>query len=68
MICRSTELGTIDYPLPIRLIRNLVLMVLPIPREWLERRTVRCGVCGYEWRLTTQEWREATQAARSERQ
>ncbi len=56
MICRSSDLGAIDYPLPLRLIRSLVLMVLPIPREWLERRTVRCSVCGYEWRLTTQEW------------
>jgi len=68
MICRSSELGTIDYPLPLRLIRSLVLMVLPIPREWLERRTVRCGICGHEWRLTTREWQAAIRSSGTDRQ
>jgi len=68
MICRSSDLGLVDYPLAVRLIRSLILMVLPIPREWLEQRTVRCGVCGHEWRLTTAEWVALTRPSRPKRQ
>ena len=49
MMCRSSQLEPIDFPMPIRAIRSLVLMVLPIPRSWLERGRLRCGLCGHEW-------------------
>ena len=49
-ICRSSNLEATDYGLPVRVLRTLLLTVLPLPREWFERRTVRCGVCHHQSR------------------
>ena len=33
--------------LPARLLRGLVLQILPLPPQWFESRSLTCGVCGH---------------------
>ncbi len=37
-----------DWSLPLRIVRSLLLMVLPLPAEWLTGSRTRCGNCGFE--------------------
>jgi hypothetical protein len=48
LMCRSSDLEPLDWPLPLRLLRAILLMVVPLPTEWFTGRTARCGNCGYE--------------------
>jgi hypothetical protein len=50
MICRASFLVAEEGPILWRLLRSLVLQIVPLPREWFESRRVRCGVCGYRWK------------------
>lgn len=48
LMCRSPELESMDWPLPLRLLRSLLLMAVPLPSEWFEGSRLRCRNCGYE--------------------
>ena len=57
LICRSTALHANQAPLLLRILRGLVLQVLPLPAEWFESGRRSCEVCGHEWRRdTTTNW------------
>lgn len=47
IICRSTKIESVDWPLPLRVLRSLLLMVLPLPAEWFSGGRTRCGNCGF---------------------
>ena len=53
MMCRGSELQPVDAPLLFRIVRSLVLMVLPLPAEWFARSGVRCQTCGHEQNIAT---------------
>ncbi len=48
VICRSAELERVDWSWPLRVLRSILLMVVPLPAEWFGGRRVRCRVCGHE--------------------
>lgn len=48
LMCRSSELESTDWSLPVRMLRALLLMALPLPAEWFTRSRTRCRNCGYE--------------------
>ncbi len=48
IICRSAEIESVDWSLPLRILRSLLLMVLPLPAEWLTGSRTRCSNCGFE--------------------
>jgi len=48
VMCRSAELERVDWPLPLRILRAIFLMAVPLPPEWFGGSRVRCRVCGHE--------------------
>ena len=48
IMCRSTDIESVDWALPLRVLRSLLLMVVPLPAEWLTGSRTRCGNCGFE--------------------
>lgn len=50
LVCQSPELEIKQPPFVVRVVRALLLQVLPIPEVWLASRTLRCQVCGHEWK------------------
>ena len=50
MICQSSFVEVNKAPLLLRLLRGIVLSIVPLPSEWFESRARRCGVCGYRWK------------------
>ena len=59
VICRSAELERVDWSWPLRVLRSLLLMAVPLPAEWFGGRRVRCRVCGYESRESDESRRGA---------
>jgi len=47
-MCRSSELERVDWSLPVRILRSVFLMAVPLPPEWFGGSQVRCRVCGHE--------------------
>ncbi len=52
LVCRSSLLQATRPSLVVRLLRGLLLQILPLPPEWLQSRSLTCGVCGHVWRLS----------------
>jgi hypothetical protein len=50
LICQAGFVERPDASLAIRLLRAIVLQVVPIPEEWLVSKARRCGVCGHRWK------------------
>lgn len=48
LMCRSAKLERVEWSLPLRVLRSLFLMAVPLPAEWFGGRRVRCRVCGHE--------------------
>jgi len=50
IICQAGLVERPDASLAVRLLRTIVLQVVPIPEEWLVSKARRCGVCGHRWK------------------
>ena len=50
LVCQGSLVEVKQGPIVLRVLRVLVLQVLPLPAAWLEGRGRRCGICGHEWR------------------
>ena len=50
LVCQSSLVEVKQPPLLLRLLRAIVLQILPLPPEWLESRRRVCGVCKHEWK------------------
>jgi hypothetical protein len=55
LVCQSSLVEVADFPLLVRILREIVLRLLPLPPAWLESRRRRCGVCHFEWTHRTGE-------------
>ena len=49
LVCQSSLVAFREPPLLLRIVRGLVLQVVPLPPQWFESRRRACGVCGHEW-------------------
>jgi len=49
LVCQSSLVEVADFPLPVRIVRAIVLRIVPLPGSWFESRRRRCGVCHFEW-------------------
>ena len=50
LVCQSSLIEAKRSPLLIRILRGILLQIVPLPSEWFESRRRRCGVCGHEWK------------------
>ncbi len=50
IVCQSSLIEAKQMPLLVRMLRGLLLQIVPLPPEWFESRRRRCGVCGHEWK------------------
>ncbi len=48
LICRSTLAEPSAGSLLLRILRGILLQLVPLPPQWLEGRK-RCSTCGHEW-------------------
>ena len=53
LVCQSSLVEVKEPPLLLRVLRAIVLQILPLPPEWLESRRRVCGVCKHEWKGET---------------
>jgi hypothetical protein len=49
LICRSTLAEPSAGSLLLRILRGIVLQLVPLPPQWLESRRRTCATCGHEW-------------------
>ncbi len=49
LICRSTLAESGTGSLLLRILRGILLQVVPLPPQWLESRKRTCATCGHEW-------------------
>ena len=49
MVCQSSFVEAEAPALPLRVLRALLLQVVPLPAEWLASRRRVCQLCGHEW-------------------
>ena len=50
IVCQSSLIEAKQPPLLVRILRGLLLQIVPLPPEWFESGRRRCGVCGHEWK------------------
>ncbi len=49
IVCQTAGAVVSEPALPLRVLRALLLQVVPLPAEWLASRRRVCQVCGHEW-------------------
>jgi len=49
LICRSTLAEPGAGSLLLRILRGILLQLVPLPPQWLESRKRTCSTCGHEW-------------------
>ena len=49
LICRSTLSEPGAGSLLLRILRGILLQLVPLPPQWLESRKRTCATCGHQW-------------------
>ncbi len=49
IVCQTAGAVVSEPALPLRVLRALLLQVVPLPAEWLASRRRVCQLCGHEW-------------------
>ena len=49
IVCQAAGPVVSEPPLALRIVRALLLQVVPLPPEWLASRRRTCRVCGHQW-------------------
>jgi hypothetical protein len=50
LICGSSLVSVAESSFPLRILKAVLLQIIPLPSEWFESRSRKCGVCGHEWK------------------